>query len=175
MTWARRSRTTAPIWCGACAPGTASSAPSCGSTRPCIWTWTICSRSSTASKNESAGRSKQFGSLLDDEPAPPVDFSDLRAKYLRRGLDASGGEAASARFSSAKKHLTLLLIEGGNFATGADQSRLLLAQVKQDIASLGGTDRYAPGMRVGFTGDVAVSVEEISGLETDLTSSSIVW
>src|SRR5437868_1709533 len=60
--------------------------------------------------------SKQFGSLLDEEPAPPIDFSDLRAKYEGRGLAASGAQAASARFSSAEKHLTLLLVEGGDFA-----------------------------------------------------------
>src|SRR5439155_9832348 len=49
----------------------------------------------------------------------------------------------------------------------------LLARVKKDIADLGGTDRYAPGMRIGYTGDVAIDVEELAALVQDLTASSL--
>src|SRR5439155_15322438 len=122
--------------------------------------------------------SRRFGSLLEDEPAPPLDFSDLRAKYERRAIQlgpsegpkppAKGPDGASpagpraevgsvspsGRFSSAPKHLSLLLIEAGGFSTGAAQSRALLGRVKADIAALGGPDHYAPGMRLGFSGEV---------------------
>jgi uncharacterized protein len=115
--------------------------------------------------------SKRFGSLLDDEPPPPLNFNDLRDRYQRRS--PVGTVSPTGRFSSAAKHLTLLVIEAGSFATGAARSRALLHRVQADIAALGGTDRYAPGMRLGFSGEVAVSVEEISALESDLTRSSI--
>jgi uncharacterized protein len=115
--------------------------------------------------------SKRFGSLLEDEPAPPLDFSDLRAKYERRS--PVGSVSPSGRFSSAAKHLSLLLIESGSFSTGAAQSRALLARVKGDIAALGGTEHYAPGMRLGFSGEVATAAEEISALEADLAKSTI--
>jgi predicted RND superfamily exporter protein len=115
--------------------------------------------------------SKLFGSLLEDEPPPPLDFSDLRAKYERRS--PVGSVSPSGRFSSATKHLSLLLIESGSFSTGAAQSRALLHRVRADIAAVGGTEHHAPGMRLGFSGEVATAAEEISALEADLAKSSI--
>ena len=43
-----------------------------------------------------------------------------------------------------------------------------------DLRALGGPGAYAPGMRVGFTGDVAINVEELSALVADLTVSTFV-
>ena len=71
-------------------------------------------------------------------------------------------------------HLTLLLIELGDFDTGRARGSELLARVREDLASLGGPDRYATGMRVGFAGDVAISVEETSALVADLSLSTVV-
>jgi predicted RND superfamily exporter protein len=115
--------------------------------------------------------SKAFGSLLDDEGPPPVDFSDLQAKYERRA--PVGSVSPTGRFSSAEKHLSLLLIEAASFSTGAALAERMLAAVRSDIAALGGLDHYAPGMRLGFSGDLATSAEEISALEADLAKSSI--
>ena len=42
------------------------------------------------------------------------------------------------------------------------------------MRSLGGTGAYAPGMRVGFASDVAITVEEVDALEADLSLSSMV-
>src|SRR5262249_59200279 len=33
---------------------------------------------------------------------------------------------------------------------------------------------YAPGMRIGYTGDVAIDVEELAALVQDLTASSVI-
>ena len=41
----------------------------------------------------------------------------------------------------------------------------------RDIAELGGTEHFAPGMRVGFTGDVAITVEELAALRSDLVAA----
>ena len=41
------------------------------------------------------------------------------------------------------------------------------------MAALGGPAAYAPGMRIGYTGDVAISSEETSALVQDLTLSSL--
>ena len=65
-----------------------------------------------------------------------------------------------------------MLVEVGGFSTSAAQSAALIDHVRADMKALGGTDRYAPGMRVGFTGDVAISAEETSALVEDLTLSS---
>jgi predicted RND superfamily exporter protein len=114
---------------------------------------------------------KETGTLLDEkEPAPPLDFSDIEKKYSA----AFGGSALEgSRFSSSKLGVTLMLIEVGGFSTSAAQSSALIARVRADMHALGGPERYAPGMRVGFTGDVAISAEETAALVEDLTLSSV--
>lgn len=111
-----------------------------------------------------------MGASLDDEPPPPLDFSDLEKKYTS-SMDS--GRFPEGRFSSGRLGLTLLLVEVGEFSTGRGRGGELLSRVKADLAALGGPDRYAPGMRVGFTGDVAISVEETSALMADLSLASV--
>jgi len=116
--------------------------------------------------------SHAMGASLDDDDKPPaVDFSDLKARYESK-LSGTQGKLKSDRFSSAELHTTLLIVEAGGFSTG-DAHKALLQRVKGDLAALGGPGRYAPGMRVGFSGDVAISVEEVSALVADLSLSSV--
>jgi len=115
---------------------------------------------------------KETGTLLDDtEPAPTLDFSDVEKKYES---EFGGSALEGTRFSSRKLGVTLMLVEVGGFSTSAAQSAALIDRVRADMKALGGTDRYAPGMRVGFTGDVAISAEETAALVEDLTISSVV-
>jgi predicted RND superfamily exporter protein len=114
---------------------------------------------------------RETGALLDtDEPAPPVDFSDLRAKYQARLGDAA---SRTDRFSSPELHLSLMLVETSSFDTGRTRGAELLSRVKNDLASLGGPDAYARGMRVGYAGDIAIGVEETSALREDLSLASV--
>ncbi|HET6146880.1 MAG TPA: MMPL family transporter [Polyangia bacterium] len=113
----------------------------------------------------------QTGTLIDDsEPPPRIDFTDIQQKYERR---LAGPELAGDRFSSPKLGLALLLIEVGGFSTSASKADALIARVRADLAALGGAEHYAPGLRIGFTGDVAISSEEMSALVQDLTVSSL--
>ncbi|HEY4394953.1 MAG TPA: MMPL family transporter, partial [Polyangia bacterium] len=113
---------------------------------------------------------KKTDTLLDDnEPAPPLDFSDIEKKYTG---ELGGGDLEGNRFSNRKLGLTLMLIEVGGFSTSAAQSGALIHKVERDMQALGGTAAYAPGMRVGLTGDVAISAEEMAALVQDLTLSS---
>ena len=114
---------------------------------------------------------KEQDMLLDEsEPPPSLDVSDLEKKYQSR-LDEPG--LSGDRFSSRSLGLTLMLVEVGSYSTGTKQASDLLNRVRRDLADLGGPSRYAPGMRVGFTGDVPISVEEMSALVVDLTFSSV--
>jgi predicted RND superfamily exporter protein len=114
---------------------------------------------------------KQTGTLIDDsEPPPRLDFADIEQKYQRR---VAGPELVGNRFSSPKLGLTLLLVEVGGFSTSATKATALIDRVRADLAALGGPDHYAAGMRIGFTGDVAISSEEASALVQDLTTSSL--
>jgi predicted RND superfamily exporter protein len=114
---------------------------------------------------------KKTGTLLDeDEPAPPLDFTDIDRKYASQ---LGGGDLEGNRFSNRRMGLTLMLVEVGGFSTSAAQAAALIRHVKADMQALGGLDRYAPGMRVGFTGDVAIAAEEMAALVQDLTLSSV--
>jgi len=115
--------------------------------------------------------SRQEGSSLDDNEAPPsLDFSDIEKKYedkiKRRGKTENG------RFASSELHTALLLIEAASFSSAQGKGAVLLHRVENDLAALGAPDRYAPGMRIGYAGDIAISVEETSALVSDLSFSS---
>jgi predicted RND superfamily exporter protein len=114
---------------------------------------------------------KETDILLDpDEPAPSLDFSDIEQRYRQRvGANSLVGD----RFSSAELGVALLLVETGGFSSGATKAAELLRRVQADLAALGGPERYGAGIRVGFTGDVAISAEEMAALVEDLTLSSL--
>lgn len=115
---------------------------------------------------------RETGAALDEEgPPPPLDFSDIEKKYESKL--PKRGSAEGDRYSSKELHLTMLLIEVGNFSSGTSQGKALLRRVKSDVRALGGTDAYAPGMRLGYSGDVAISVEELDALISDLAVSSV--
>jgi predicted RND superfamily exporter protein len=105
-----------------------------------------------------------------EEDDQKLDFSDLQKKYSSKGED----RFKSGRFSNADQHLTLMLIEVASFTTGSDLGNALFKRVRADLKELGGTDKYAPGMRIGYTGDVAIDVEELAALVSDLSVSSVV-
>jgi predicted RND superfamily exporter protein len=116
--------------------------------------------------------SRETGVLLDeDETPPPLDFDDIQKKYDER--THGPGHFDDGRYASADLHTALLLIEVNAFETGHARGRELLDRVKNDVAALN-LDSYAPGMNLGYTGDVAINVEETSALITDLSLSSVV-
>ena len=114
---------------------------------------------------------RETGSSLDDGPAPPLDFSDVKAKYEQK-IEGRSGKLEGERYSSRSAHLTMMLIEAGEISTGSAQ-RELFDRVRADVQRLGRSHRYAPGMRVGYTSDVAISVEEKRALLSDLSFSSV--
>ena len=116
--------------------------------------------------------SRNTGMLLDEDEQPPsLDFSDIEHDY--QGRLGEQAKLEDGRFSSPSLHLTLLLVEVAAFQTGTAQARTLMDRVGKDIAQLGGLEHYGHGMRLGFTGDVPISVEELSALVVDLTLSSV--
>ncbi|HTA19713.1 MAG TPA: MMPL family transporter [Polyangia bacterium] len=112
---------------------------------------------------------QQTGTLLDDkEPAPSVDFSDIENKYRSQ---FGGPDLENGRFSSATLGTTLMLVEVGGFSTSASRAAELIRRVKADVTAMGGPAHYGPGLRVGYSGDVAISAEEMAALVDDLTIS----
>jgi uncharacterized protein len=114
---------------------------------------------------------KEQGALLDpDESPPPLDMDDIQRRFQER--NGSPRRLDDDRFASRELHLVLMLVELGRFDTGRSRAAQLLDRVQEDAARLG-PDRYAPGMRVGFTSDVAINVEETRALLSDLSVSSV--
>jgi predicted RND superfamily exporter protein len=115
---------------------------------------------------------QETGTLLDShEPAPSVDFSDIERKYTAQ---FGGPDLEGSRFTSAKQGVTLMLVEVGGFSTSAARAVELIHRVKADLAALGGPGRYGRGLRIGLSGDVAISAEEMAALMEDLTISVVV-
>ncbi|MEO7035022.1 MAG: MMPL family transporter [Polyangiaceae bacterium] len=129
---------------------------------------TVFERISDARDRE-VSKSMDLG-IAGDEADEKLDFSDLQKKYQSKGSD----RFKNARFSNADQHLTLMLIEVASLTTGSDLGNALFKRVQADLKALGGPDKYAPGMRIGYTGDVAIDIEELSALVSDLSVSSCV-
>jgi hypothetical protein len=114
--------------------------------------------------------SKETGALLDEnEPPPPLDFDDIQNKYDARLGGARRFE--DDHFANRSETSALILIQAAEFGTGG-RGKMLLDRVQADLAALR-PDSYAPGMRVGFTGDIAINVEETNALVADLSLSSV--
>jgi uncharacterized protein len=115
--------------------------------------------------------SKAQGALLDeDEPPPPLKLDDIQRKYDDR--TSSSRRFDQDHFANADLHTALALIEVGEFDTGRSRASVLLHRVQADVAALD-PGKYAPGMRVGYTSDVAINVEETEALVSDLSVSSV--
>ncbi len=111
---------------------------------------------------------KESGTLIDDDaPPPPLDLSDIEKKYDSKTSNEKGGHLTNPDLKA-----TMLTVEAGGFSTGADTDRVLLARVKADVAALD-PSRYGKGLRVGYASDVAINVEEMDALESDLSVSSL--
>ncbi len=111
--------------------------------------------------------------LLSDkeEPEPKLPIQEIRDKYEKLYGGARG--FPGGRFVSSDGRTAVLLIQASSQATSYQADELLLDRVKQDIADLGFPKAYAKGMRVGFAGDVATRVEELTGLFSDLSASGL--
>ena len=115
--------------------------------------------------------SKETGELLDEDLGPPpLDLDAIQKKYEDGANDSKRFD--DGRFSSKALRATLLLVQVGEFQTGRGRGVELLDRIKADLAQLR-PETYAPGLRVGFTGDVAINVEETSALVSDLSLSSV--
>lgn len=117
--------------------------------------------------------SRGMGLDLEDEadnPRPQIPIAELRSKYEQRfGKPAS---VTGERFTDGKS--LALLVQTAGHATGQAADEALLGRVKADVQGLGFPESWAPGLRVGYAGDVAARVEEARGLEADLALSSVV-
>ena len=92
--------------------------------------------------------------LLSDEedPPPPLSLAALEQKYAERL--GNNLRFPDDRFVSPDGKTAVLVIQTGSTETSLEADEALLGAVQDAIAALGFPDAYAPGLRVGFGGDV---------------------
>lgn len=111
--------------------------------------------------------------LLDDDedPKPEIPIAELREKYEARY--GKPRKFPGDRFVSDDGHTAVLLLQATSQGTGIERDRELLGRIDADVKALGFPDRYAPGMRLGYSSDVPTRVEEMEGLMSDLSVSGV--
>ena len=114
------------------------------------------------------------GGLLepDESPAPTIPLQQLIDKYAAR--QGKVPKFLDDRFVSEDRRTAVLVIQTASTAAGFSADEALLERIGADARELGFPEAYAPGLRMGFAGDVASRVEETRGLVADLGLSSAV-
>lgn len=115
---------------------------------------------------------KATGTLLEDDGPPPIELGAIREKYEAR-FGRTKFASSDGRFLSEDRKTAVLIIAVRADEAGTTVGSRLLGHVKDEVASLGGPEAYAPDMRLGFAGDIAARVEELNGLRGDLVVSSV--
>ena len=101
---------------------------------------------------------------------PPVDFSDIDARA--RAADPFAGRFPGDRLVSADGRTAVVMIFLATAEAGAAELAPIVDRVKAEVAAL----RARPARRaleVGYAGDVAIAVEELSALESDVAVSAL--
>ncbi len=113
-------------------------------------------------------------SLLDEseDPAPPLPLKELEAKY--RARHGAPPNFPHDRFVSEDGRTAVLVIQASSHATSFSDDEALLTRVERDVHDLGFPTADAPGLKLGFAGDVATRVEEARGLAVDLGVSGAI-
>ncbi|HXU03920.1 MAG TPA: MMPL family transporter [Polyangia bacterium] len=131
---------------------------------------TIADRLSARVSWEKARANPLFVSLDDEGGPPSVDLSDVEARA--RAADPFAGRFADDRLVSADGRTAIVLIFMATAEAGAGALAPIVARARSEVAAL----RDAPGagaLEVGYAGDVAIAVEELSALESDVAVSAV--
>jgi uncharacterized protein len=145
---------------------------------------------------EKARANPLYVSLDDDGPPPPVDFRDIEERA--RGADPFAGRFPGDRLVSADGLTAVVMIFCATAEAGAAELVPLVDRAKSEVAALrsrggapalparalrggagtlpGSQVRSLPGsdaLQIGYAGDVAIAVEELSALESDVVVSAL--
>lgn len=107
----------------------------------------------------------------EEDPKPKLPIEKLKKKY-----EAKLGNPRALpndRFVSEDGKTDLLLLQATSHSTGIRADERLLSRISSDVHALGFPERYAPGMRLGFSSDVPTRVEVMKGLMSDLSVSGV--
>jgi hypothetical protein len=107
---------------------------------------------------------------MDDDSAPPVDFRDIEERA--RGADPFAGRFPGDRLVSADGLTAVVMIFCATAEAGAAELVPLVDRAKSEVAALRSLPDAA-ALQIGYAGDVAIAVEELSALESDVVVSAL--
>jgi len=131
---------------------------------------TIADRLSARVSWEKARANPLFVSLDDDESPPSVDFSDIDARA--RAADPFADRFPGDRLVSADGRTAVVMIFFATAEAGAAELAPIVDRVKAEVAAVR-AHVGAASLEVGYAGDVAIAVEELSALESDVAVSAL--
>ncbi len=109
---------------------------------------------------------------LVDEPPPPLDFSDLEAKYGVGGARRFAGPGGDYLLDPVARRVVLLAKPEGSSAR-LDFSRRILGEVKELLAAQD-LSAYGPGFKTALTGTFQKKVDQQRQIGRDIAVSSAV-
>jgi hypothetical protein len=116
-----------------------------------------------------AARANPFFVPLDDPAAPPpVDLRDIEARA--RGADPFAGRFPGDRLVSNDGLTAVVLVLLATVEAGARDLQPIIGRVAREVAAL---HPARSGLAVGYAGDAAIAVEELSALESDIAVSAL--
>jgi predicted RND superfamily exporter protein len=110
-----------------------------------------------------------FVEVGDGGAPPPLDFHDIEARAA--AADPLGGQRFPGdRLVSADGRLAVVLVFLATTEAGAAELAPIVARVRAEVAALAPATQ---GLEVGYAGDAAIAVEELSALESDVLVSAL--
>lgn len=107
---------------------------------------------------------------LDDEPAPPLDFSDIEARYAgssSRRLSGSGEH----HYLDPKERMVILLAKPAGLSSDLAYSKRIVERVERFLAAQDLT-AYGPGFQVALTGTFKKKIDQQAQISRDLAVAS---
>lgn len=112
---------------------------------------------------------------LEDKPPPPLDFSDIEARYRDklggRSLHTDGGDASDYHTNPEGTVLALLL-KPASLSSDLGYARQLTADVQATLDQMD-LSRYGPGFQVDLTGRYKKKIDLQARIEADLQVATL--
>jgi predicted RND superfamily exporter protein len=107
---------------------------------------------------------------LDDEPPPPLDFSDIEARYAGSSSRRLTGDGESY-YLDARERMIVLLAKPAGLSSDLAYSKQIVERVERFLATQD-LSAYGPGFKVALTGTFKKKIDQQAQISNDLALAS---